>query len=440
MILFDRYSKLKKQTPGTAIHSGQKELLPLLCGSLRKNDLPELIVEPSNLEDLQILLRFAAEKDMRVAVASGQSPASVQELEHAMLILTHRLSGPSQLSSDGMGLWVHSGTPLETVAMELAQRGLVWLPLHPIEPGETMGTLFARAIEGVRSHRGGGVLSNIRRVEWVGYNGERHATGPGVGGDNLDVSSLLFGSGARYGITTKFELALEKLPETRTLLLCECNSVVELSEMQRNWRYGVPIPDALPFWTTTATNALRQGNDDLVSDQAVAMLACEWRGNIGFEDSDGLRFKRIEGNTPVSHMWQNLFRLPRTLARLYPNRSVGRFKLPAESLLDFDERVTELARDRSMDVAVWGTLDTGSVNVWVLHPDDEIRTARRAAELLERLSEDSLNLAGCPVENAAGMCDLSLYRDSLTQGWELMMLNKCDPSSRFKPLRTSTAS
>lgn len=439
MILFDRYGKLKKQAPGTAIYSGQKELLPLLCGSLRKNDLPELIVAPSNVEDLQVLLRFASEKDMRVAVASGKSQTTVQELEHTMLILTHRLSGPSQLSSDDMGMWVHSGTPLETVATELAQRGLVWLPLHPIEPGETIGTLFARAIEGVRSHRGGGVLSNIRRVEWVGYNGERFATGPGVVGDNLDVSSLLFGSGARYGITTKFELALEKLPETRTLLVCECSSIAELGEMHRNWRYGVPLPDALPFWTMTATDALRHGNDDLVSEHAASLLACEWQGNIGFESPDGVKFRRVEGNSPVSQMWQNLFRLPRTLARLYPDRSVGRFRLPAEGLIDFDDRVEELARDRSLNVAVWGTLDTGTVNVWVLHPDNEIRTARRAAELLERLSEDSLNLSGCPIENAAGMSDLSLYRDSITQGWEMTVLNKCDPSSRFKPLRSGSA-
>ncbi|MCB1059736.1 MAG: FAD-binding oxidoreductase [Calditrichaeota bacterium] len=437
MILFDRYSKLKKQAPGAAVYSGQKELLPLLSGSLRKTDLPELIVEPSNVEELQTLLRFAAEKDMRIAVASGHSPVSVSELESAMLILTHRLSGPSQLSSDGMGLWVHSGTPLETVAVELAQRGLVWLPLHPIEPGETMGTLFARAVEGVRSHRGGGVLSNLRRVEWVGYSGERYATGPSVTGDNLDVSSLLFGSGARYGVSTKFELALEKLPETRTLLVCECASVDELSQMQQNWRYGVPLPDALPFWTAVATDALRQGNDDLVSDSAVALLACEWQGSIGLESSDGVSFKRVEGNTQVSQMWQNLFRLPRTLARLHPDRSEGRFKLPAESLIDFNERVEELARDRSLSVAVWGTLDSGNVNVWVLHPDSEARTARRAAELLERISEDSLNLAGCPIENAGGMCDLSLYRDSITQGWELTMLNKCDPSSRYKPLRPS---
>jgi len=420
------------------VHTGQKQLLPLLKGSLQKHDLPELVVEPSNVEELQTMLRFAADKDMRVAVGSGQSPVAVQELAGAMLILTHRLCGQSLLTNDGTGLWVSSGTPLETVALELAQRGLVWLPLHPIEPGETMGTLFARAIEGVRCHRGGGVLSNIRRIEWVGLNGERYATGPGIGGDNLDLSALMFGSGARYGVTTRFELALETAPETRTLLLCECPSIEELSQLHQSWSHGLPVPSALPFWTRTATNGLRQGNDDLVSDNAVALLACEWEGNIGLNPPKELVHQRVEGMSAVSQMWQNLFRLPRTLNRLFEHKSCGRFRLPAEGLCDFEDRVVELARDRSLDVAVWGTLDSGHIKVWVLHPDAEARTSRRAAELLERLSEDCLNLAGCPIETAAGMVDLSLYRDAVTQGWEVTMTNKCDPSSRYKPLRTQT--
>lgn len=437
MILFDRYSKLKKQVPGATVHAGQKQLLPLLSGTLRKSDLPELIVEPSNVDELQKMLRFAAEKEMRVAVASGQSPASVLDLEGAMLVFTHRLSGSSQLSSDGMGLWVHAGTPLESVAVELAQRGLVWLPLHPLEPGETLATMFARAIEGVRCHRGGGILSNIRRIEWVGYDGERHATGPGCSGDNVDVSAMLFGSGARYGILTRFELALEKVPESRTLILCECQNIEELSTLYHGWRYGSPMPSALPFWTATATNALRQGNDNFVTESATALVACEWEGNIGVQVSPDLRHYRVEGITPVNQMWQNLFRLPRTLNRLFPHKSRGRFRLPAEALCDFDERVQELAKDRSVNVVVWGTLDTGYVNVWVLHPDDEQRTARRAAEILDRLAEDSLNLSGCPIELANGMCDVSLYRDAISQSWEIALMNKCDPSSRYKPLRTA---
>ncbi len=438
MMLFDRYGKLKKQAPGTVVHSGSKQLLPLLSGTLRKEDLPELVVEPSNGSELQTVLRFASEKEMRVAVSSGQSPTTVRDLEGAMLILTHRLTGPSQWASDGAGLIVHSATPLEHVAVELAQRGMTWPPLFPLEPGETMGTLFARALEGMRCHRSGGVLSNIRRVEWVGYDGERYATGPGVLGDGVDVAPLLFGAGARCGILTRFELALEPVPESRTMLLCECASVDELSQLQRGWRYAAPLPSALPFWTSIATNALRQGNDNLVSEQAHSLLACEWNGAIDVELSDDQPIRRVEGNTDVEQLWQNLFRLPRTLARLFPHRSQGRYRLPAEALCDFDERVQELARDRSVSAAVWGTLDAGTVNVWVLHPDSEARTARRAAELLDRLAEDALNLNGCPMEVAHGMFDLSLYRNGLTQTCELALINKCDPAGRYKPLRTNS--
>lgn len=437
MILFDRYAKLKKQAPNAHVHAGQKQLLPLLTGTLRKNDLPELIVEPTSVNELQAVLKFAAEKGMRVAVASGQTPTTVQDLEGALLILTHRLAGPSQLSKDGMGMWVYASSPLEAVAVELAQRGLTWMPLHPLEPGETLGTLFARGVEGLRCHRTGGVLSNIRRVEWVGYDGERYASGPGLTGEGVDVTPLLFGSGARYGVFTRFEIALEATSESRTMVLCECESVEELARLHQTWQYGMPLPNALPFWTKTATNALRQGNDNLVSEEAVALLACEWEANVDLDNGFAIPHRRVEGTAAASQLWQNLFRLPRTLARLFPHRSSGRFRLPAEALGDFDERVNELARDRSMTVAIWGTLGSGNVHAWVLHPDDETRTARRAAELLERLAEDSLHLGGCPVELASGLADLAPYRDALTQNWEMTLLSKCDPQSRFKPLRAN---
>lgn len=439
MILFDRYAKLKKQAPNVLIHSGQKQLLSHLSGTLRKNDLPELIVEPTTIEDLQAVVRFAAEKEMRVAVVCGQTPTSVQELEGTMLVLTHRLAGPSQMSKDGLGMWVYSGTPLEAVAAELAQRGQSWPPLHPLEPGETMGTLIARGVEGIRCHSAGGVLSNVRRIEWIGFDGDRFVTGPGLTGDGVDVSPLLFGSGARYGIITRVEIALQSTPEARTLVLCECDSVDDLNRLYQTWQYGVPRPIAMPFWTNIATNALRQGNDNLVSDSATALLACEWDENVDLDPDFAVRNRRAAGQIEVTQLWQHLFRLPRTLARLFPHRTAGRFRLPVEALCDFDERVTELARDRSLSVAVWGTLGTGHVHTWVLRPDDEARTARRAAELLDRLAEDSLHLGGCPVELANGLADLAPYRDALTQSWEMTLLGKCDSHSRYKLHRTAPA-
>lgn len=420
------------------VHAAQKHMLALLSGSLRKNDLPDLIIEPTSVEDLQAALRFAAEKEIRVAVASGQHPAAVQELEGAMLVLTHKLVGPCRLSSDGKGMWFFSGNLLESMAVDLAQRGLTWPPLHPIEPGETLGTLFANAQEGLRCLRSGGVLSNLRCMEWIGYDGTIFHTGPGLSSDGVDVSPLLFGSQARYGVFTRFELAIESLPKSRTLLLAECESVEQLGELYRVWRSQSPQPSAIPFYTKTATRALRQGNDNFVTDRAVTLLAVEWDESLTLDALQNVQHTTTNEAARVNQIWQNLLRLPRTLTRLFPHRSRGRFRLPAEALVDFDERVDELARDRSLDVAVWGTLDTGDVRVWVLHPDDEARTARRAADLLERLAEDSIHLGGCPVETAAGLVSLTGFRDAVTRSIEAALVGKCDPASRFKPLRTGS--
>ncbi|MCB9367031.1 MAG: FAD-binding oxidoreductase [Calditrichaeota bacterium] len=436
-MLFDRYAKLKKQAPGAVVLSRQKEMLPLLSGAIRKEDLPELIVDPGSVEDLEAVLRFASDKSMPVSVVSGQHPSAVQSLEGAMLLLTHRLIGPSQVSADGKGVWAYSGTPLEALVAELAGRGLYWPPLLPIEPGETLGTRMASGIEGYRCVRSGGLLSNLRTTEWVGYDGTRHVTGIGLDAEAVDVTPFLFGSQARYGVFTRFELAIEPLPQTRTLLVVECDSVERIAELHRMWKQSDPRPTALFFSTRTATRALVQGNDNFVSDQAVALLAVEWNEEMTMSKPLALPHTISSDESRINRMWQNILRLPRTLSRLFPQYSSARFSLPAEALSDFDERVDELGRDRSLDVAVWGTLDAGHVVVRVLHPDDEARTVRRAAELLERLAEDALHLGGVALETAEGRVNLSPYRDALSQSWEVTLLEKCDPSSLFKPHKPS---
>ncbi|MCC6475587.1 FAD-binding oxidoreductase, partial [bacterium] len=407
MILFDRFAKLRKQIPQSTIHSSQKEILSLLRGTVEKQDPPALVVEPANAGELSILLKFAQDKEMRVAVADGLHPLEVRGLEDQLLILTHRLTGQVRLSSDGMGLWVPAGLPVESLAVELSQRGRVWMPLHPIEPGETMGSLFAKGFEGFRCHAHGGFLSHLRRVEWVGYDGELHASGPGSGNSDWDVTPLLYGSEARYGIFTRFELALCAPIEEKTLTVTECSSVEEMMEVYRAFSRSVPAPLSLPVWTTEATDYLRLGNDGVISDEAVTLIAVEAEGDGERYRAENFKQTSEHDAAHVNMLWQHLFRLPRTLARMSPHRSKGRYRLPSEALLDFDERARELARDRNLTTVIWGTLDRGTLHVWVLHPDGEARTARSAAELLERLAEDVIHLGGSPVENAAGMVDLN---------------------------------
>lgn len=263
--------------------------------TLRKNDLPELICEPTSVEELQVVLKFAAEKGMRVAVASGQAPTAVQELESALLILTHRLAGPSQLSKDGLGMWVYSGSPLEAVAVELAQRGLTWMPLHPLEPGRDTDH-FVRAWCGriTLPQIGRRSVECLTKDEWVGYD-EEALRDWARGLVDVDLTPLLFGSGARYGVFRNLEIALETAPKSRTMVLCECESVEELARLHQTWQFGLPLPNALPFSTKTTTNALRQGNDNFVSEDAVAMLACEWEGTLELDARFTIPHQRVEG-------------------------------------------------------------------------------------------------------------------------------------------------
>ncbi|RPH93059.1 FAD-binding oxidoreductase, partial [candidate division KSB1 bacterium] len=85
MALFDRFGKLREKLRDGRLHTNPKEMLAFLQGTLGKSDLPAAVVEPAGEEELRAVLQFAAEKNYKIAVASGLKPAEVRGLGGKLL-------------------------------------------------------------------------------------------------------------------------------------------------------------------------------------------------------------------------------------------------------------------------------------------------------------------------------------------------------------------
>lgn len=433
MKFFDRYAKLKKAVPETRLIDNLKDMMPLLRGNLEKADLPELIVEPANRDELQRIVEFAIERDMRISIGSGISPSQVRNLSGQMLILTSRLCAPPQFNKNNSAVRADAGLPVEAFTAQLAARGSYWRTLHPVLSG-SLGSLIAKGFEGLRNFRDGSTLAHVPAVEWLGFDGKFYYTGAVYTDSGIpDVSGAVFGSRGKFGIITSLDLSLSAVPETRTMLMLELQSQKEAEEILIWLRNSNPQPESVVYWGETATDILRRANDGTVSDHAKVILTVEWDQRVNL-DSEWKNIARVlTDEKEISRLWQDLFRLPRAAARLAPHRTTGKFKLPVSAIADIEERAAELARENNMDIAMWGTTDYGHMHIWVLQQDGELRSDRIASVILTRLMEDAVRLGGCVVD--ASIEIHPRFRgaaiDSISSQLEQRLLEKCDPNQRF---------
>lgn len=438
MGLFDRHAKLRDVLRVGRLHTSTKEMLPLLRGQLTKADLPGLIVEPAGTGELAGVLRYAADKGMKVAVASGLKPVDVRGLDGNMLLLTTRLTGSPVFSSAHRTVRVNAGMAVEALSVDLSRAEQCWLPLLPVPANSSLGELIAGGWDGLRNWRDGDLRSHVRVVDWMGYDGRDYRTGPATIGDAApDVSVYLHGSRAALGIITAVELELTPVPARRSATLLEVQSAADAVRKLAELRQVLPPPETVIYWGMEATRILRDGNDNRVSDSAQVLLAIEWRESLSELPDCLTEYGTLIADAgPLAALWQDLFRFPRTAARLYPGRTSARLTLPADALPELETAAAELGREFNLCVALWGTVEFGQFHVWILQPDDQPRTAREAEELLRKIVEIAAELGGFPAPG----CRLPFEVGSSATGRGLgdavyrHLLNRCDPAAMHIPL------
>jgi FAD/FMN-containing dehydrogenase len=436
---FDRYGKLRETVRDGRLHTEPKDILSFLKGRLSKADLPAVIIEPANESELRAAMLHAAEKKMKIAVASGLKPVEVRDLEGHMLVLTTRLTGAPLIASTRRSIRVDAGLPVESLAVDLTRAGLRWLPLLPVPSQTSPGELFALGWEGLRNWRDGVFLSHVRAVQWMGFDGKLYETSPVASDGSPDVSGFVYGSRGSMGVITALDLDLEPVPEHRTAALFELPDARAAYELMADLRESHPLPEAVVYWGEAATQILREGTDNRVTPKATVLVSAEWRDrDVPWRNSWNAFGDPLVEESAITAMWQDLFRFPKTAARLYPERTGARLRVPAEAVPEIEDAVRELGHDFNFAVSLWGTVELGHLHAWILQPDGQPRTTRRAEELLKKIIEVSLNLGG----RCAAGCDLPfdlkplLPKDATSPLHSLHaeIRKRCDPQGVFVPL------
>jgi FAD/FMN-containing dehydrogenase len=431
--LFDRNTKLRSRLRAGRLLDEPKQMLSLLKGRLSKEDLPAFIAEPADLDELRATLEFAAEKHMRVAVAAGLTPTAVRDLSGNLLLLTSRLSTSPIISTVRRTARVSGGLPAESLAIDLARDSMEWWPLFPVPPGKSVGGLIAEGWEGVRNFRRGGTLTHIQQIDWIGYDGKPHSTGV----NSPEASGVLFGSRGMFGLITSALLTLRPACKARSAALLEFTAAQDAAACIGDFAASDPQPETVVFWGRTPTEIIRTGNDGTVADGTRCLVLAEWEEERVQLPPPWDAFATYHPtDAEVRVLWQDVLRMPRTAARLYPERLEARVRLPLEAIPDVEEAAAELGRDSNFPLAVWGTVEVGYTHLWVMLPDQEALTRNRGRETLNKLIEIAISLGAKRAcgNGATSRVNSSSPEGKYAEGVRELMKERCDPAAMHFPL------
>ena len=179
---------------------------------------PEAVVWPKTVEEVQAVVRWAAERGIPIVpfgAGSGVSGGTVPT-SGGVVIDLKRMRRLLALDRQALTATFETGIIGEHLEHELARRGYTLGHFPSSIMCSTLGGWLAARSAGQCSSRYGKIEDMVRWVEVVLGTGEVVRTA-GPGGQGPDFAQLLVGSEGTLGILTKAEMRIQPLAEVRYL-------------------------------------------------------------------------------------------------------------------------------------------------------------------------------------------------------------------------------
>ncbi|MCB1185220.1 FAD-binding protein [bacterium] len=176
---------------------------------------PVAVALPSDADEVAAVVRACIAAGVPLVArgaGTGLSGGAVPP-EGAVVLATGRLNRIGQANLVWPGIRVEPGVLNEQVSRAAAGRALHFAPDPSSQSASAIGGNIAENAGGPHCLRHGVTLQHLRRLEWVGADGRRLATGDGaLGARGFDLVSLLCGSEGTLGIVTAADLKLTPDP------------------------------------------------------------------------------------------------------------------------------------------------------------------------------------------------------------------------------------
>ena len=351
-----------------------------------EGERPAAVAVPTSVEEVQLVVRHAAETGLRVAVhTTGRGVRQTGRLDDTLLVQTRELGG-ARLDAPARIVRAGGGALWSDVSRAAAPAGLAALAVPTPSVG-VVGTVLAGGV-GWLSRRHGLASESLRAVELVTADGRLVRADPDR---ERDLFWALRGGGGGLGVVTAVELALvEPAPAQGGTMRWPAARAREVMHAWREWTLDLPRE-------VTSMARLAGGGDEaatlveavLLADDATSgellaplrALAPEREGirPIAAADLDTLH-PDVLGERPVYYDHLLLHDLPEEALDLCLDLVGPAAGFP---LLDLELRhLGGALDDRRRHRGALGSLDAGYLLVVAAAPE----RADVARELVEELS------------------------------------------------------
>ncbi|MGY0619181.1 FAD-binding oxidoreductase [Lysobacter sp. A378] len=348
---------------------------------------PLAIVLPSNIEQVQAVVRWANQHGVGIVPSGGRTGLSggAVAVNGEVVVSLERMNKVLEFDPIDRTLTVQPGIALEAVHQAAREHGLLYPVDFAARGSCSIGGNIATNAGGIRVVRHGNTREWIAGLKVVTGGGELLELNRGLvkNSSGYDLRHLFVGSEGTLGIVVEASLRLTDLPPPSSVMLLALPSFGKLMQVFAAFRERLPL-EAFEFFTDVAMRHVVEGGaqdpfdesypyyvlaEFAVGDearQAAALGAFEHCLEAGWV-SDGVI---SQSDAQAAGLWRLREGITESLARYRPYKNDVSVRLSAMQPF-LAETQALLAREYPDFEVVWfGHIGDGNLHINVLAPDD----------------------------------------------------------------------
>ncbi len=370
---------------------------------------PMLVLLPENGKQVEITLKLAAKKNLKIfprGAASGMSGGSIPSSDGIIISLT-RMKRILEIDQENMIATVEPGVVTGELQEEVSRLGLFYPPDPASLAFSTIGGNVAENAGGPRAVKYGVTADYVMGLEAVMINGETIKCGnkciKSVSG--YDLTSLLVGSEGTLAIITKILLKLLPTPKAvRTSLLAfpsMTNAALAINSMFKNQIE----PSTIEFLDHHSINAVRDDLPFSLPEAVDTILLVEIDGTAASVLSQSQKLQKLFKNDALllieaqnekerAQLWSARRRLSPAIANIAPHKINEDIAVPRAAIPEVIARLEKLSAKIALPIVCFGHAGDGNIHVNVMLDKDDPEQARRGHQAVDEIFTITLGLGG----------------------------------------------
>ncbi len=412
---------------------------------------PEVVLWPTETEQVAAVLRFASERGVAVTPwASGSSlegnPVPVRG--GIVLDFTH-MDRVLEVREDDLQVDVQPGVPYKELNKQLAKHGLFFPP----DPGASalVGGMIGNNASGVRTVSYGGTRDSVLALELVLADGRVLELGSRAikSSSGYDLVRLVVGSEGTLGIVTRATLRLRGLPPAHLAMVATLPSIAAACQaVADTMRFGLQ-PAALELMDTALVRAINRDRGTALAEAPTLFLEFHNVDDrvLGTQATMVTQLLEEHGATGVRsgvdpqerlRLWEARHGALESIKRQHPGQAVLLVDscVPIGRYAKLVEAAVEAVESEGAVGYVFGHAGDGNLHLGLVHDPDKREACQRVERVNRAVVAAGLALGGtCTGEHGIGHGKRDFMQAEHGEALELMRGIKAlfDPKGILNP-------